>query len=63
MRHKRNPMTRELLITWGILFPAGGVVIAVAKLLDWSNGALGTALILVLAVIMLLIQPIAHPRD
>ncbi len=38
-------------------------MITVAKLLDWSNGALGTALILVLAVVVLLIQPIASPRD
>lgn len=63
MNRKRDPIMRELLITWGVMFPVGAVVIAAAKLLDWSNGALGSALILVLAVVVLLIQPIAHPRD
>ncbi len=63
MDRKSHPIMRELLINWGAMFLTGAVVITIAKLLDWSNGALGTALILVLAVVVLLIQPIASPRD
>jgi hypothetical protein len=54
-------MTRYVGITFLLMAAAGLAILAAGAIFDWSNGAVGTAIIAVGIIILLARDPV-HPR-